>query len=94
MFEEGRSKISEALAVMEQVQKNEGEYNKMLEYSKQIAPAMREISKSAYVQQLTKEYIKNHKWWLKIPPKILMFCIMSFTVSNAHFVPFKGILNQ
>ncbi len=61
VFDEGKSKTSEALAVLQLLQKNEGEYKKMLEYGRQIAPVMREISKSAYVQQLTNEYMKNHK---------------------------------
>ncbi len=62
VFENGASQTTKAIAIMEIARTSgEEEYKKVQDYSRQTVPIMREVSKSAYVQQLTKEYMKTHK---------------------------------
>ena len=61
VFENGASKTDEAIAIMEKAGMDPEEYKKVQEYTKQTIPIMREVSKSAYVQELTKEYMAKHK---------------------------------
>ncbi len=61
VFENGAAKADEAIAIMEKASMDAEEYKKVQEYTKQTLPIMREVAKSAYVQDLTKEYMAKHK---------------------------------
>jgi hypothetical protein len=62
VFEEGISKAKESEAIIKKAESSGTvEYKKLQEYSRQVSSLMQEVSKSAYVQQLTKEYMGKTK---------------------------------
>jgi hypothetical protein len=61
VFENGASKADEAIAIMEKARMDAEDYRKVQEYTRQTVPIMREVAKSAYVQDLTNEYMKKQK---------------------------------